>query len=104
MTPYLTPASVSPVDAPGRRPFRAMLAIWKRRILNRRQLRRDLTRLTDELLIDAGCTRHSLETEATRPFWRPLKPELWEVPPDLRRDLDLPEAPPDRWHNMRGFF
>ena len=55
--------------APWRR-IGALLACWWVRSRRRARLRRELPRLDDHLLRDAGLSRYDLEREAVRPFWR----------------------------------
>ena len=43
-----------------------LVALWRERVRQRRQL----MRLDDALLKDIGLTRCDAETEATKPFWR----------------------------------
>ena len=44
----------------------ALLAVWRHRARQRRQL----ARLDDALLKDIGLTRCDAETESAKPFWR----------------------------------
>ena len=44
----------------------AMVAVWRQRARQRRQL----ARLDDALLKDIGLTRCDAEMEAAKPFWR----------------------------------
>lgn len=57
----------TPAARPG--PGARLVAAWRRAVM-RARLRRDLERLDDRLLRDAGLTRQDLEAEARRPLWR----------------------------------
>jgi uncharacterized protein YjiS (DUF1127 family) len=48
----------------------ATLTLWLKRHRDRRRMRQDLPRLTDEMLKDLKLTRKQAKEIAGRPFWR----------------------------------
>lgn len=55
-----------PVRLPASGELVALVAVWRQRLRQRRQL----ARLDDALLKDIGLTRCDAEMESAKPFWR----------------------------------
>ena len=46
------------------------LAIWRRRSMEREELRRSLSSMPEEAIADLGLSRCQAKMEAVKPFWR----------------------------------
>lgn len=66
----ITPLSTSDAARPRLAGFGAV-ADWARRCAGRARQRWAFARLDDRLLRDVGLSREDVQSETSRPFWRP---------------------------------